>query len=76
MLEYKFLGYDISELLSLSFEKLTKVIANKNLTKILNLFNDFALKNISLNRKFNTLSIWERKRLVIIKEIFTLSLSY
>jgi len=71
ILEYKLSKYDISELLNLSLEKLTKVVENKTLSRILNLFNDFALSNnISLNRKFNTLSIWERKRLVIIKKMF------
>ncbi|NOR46120.1 MAG: ATP-binding cassette domain-containing protein [Candidatus Delongbacteria bacterium] len=69
ILEYKLSGKDIYELLNLSSDELSEIIDNKQLSKLLNYFEGFGLKNLSLNRKFTTLSVWERKRLVIIKEL-------
>ncbi|MCK4980281.1 MAG: ATP-binding cassette domain-containing protein, partial [Candidatus Delongbacteria bacterium] len=69
ILDYKLSGKNIYELLNLSTEKLSDIIDNKQLYNLINYFNDLGLKNITLNRKFTTLSVWERKRLVIIKEL-------
>ena len=53
----------------LHINELSDAIGNTQLSKLFNFFKDFGMMNLSLNRKFTTLSVWERKRLVIIKEL-------
>ncbi|MBN2790252.1 MAG: ATP-binding cassette domain-containing protein [Candidatus Delongbacteria bacterium] len=69
ILEQKLSDKNISELLDLPTEELSRIINNTQLTKLNKYFKDLGVKNISLNRKFTTLSVWQRKRLVIIKEL-------
>ncbi|MCK5759797.1 MAG: ATP-binding cassette domain-containing protein, partial [Candidatus Delongbacteria bacterium] len=69
ILNYKLSEKNIYELLNLPIDELSEIVDNKQLSKLINYFNDLGLKNITPNRKFTTLSVWERKRLVLVKEL-------
>jgi excinuclease ABC subunit A len=69
ILEHKLSDKNISELLDLPTEELSEIIQKDQLSKLNKYFKDLGIKNISLNRKFTTLSVWQRKRLVIIKDL-------
>lgn len=69
ILRYKLSGKNISEMLDLSTEGLSDIINSSQLIKLNEYFDDLGIKNISLNRKFTSLSVWQRKRMLIIKEL-------
>jgi excinuclease ABC subunit A len=69
ILRYKLSGKNISEMLDLSTEGLSDIINSSQLIKLNKYFDDLGIKNISLNRKFTSLSVWQRKRMLIIKEL-------
>ncbi|MDA3837637.1 MAG: ATP-binding cassette domain-containing protein [Candidatus Delongbacteria bacterium] len=69
ILEYKLSDKNIYELLNLSIDSLSKIVEKKQLSNLNKYFKDLGINNLSLNRKFTTLSTWQRKRLVLIKEL-------
>ncbi len=69
ILEYKFSGHNIDDLMRMRISELSGLIKHKRISELEEYIMHFGLKNITPDRKFNTMSVWERKRLVVIKRL-------
>lgn len=69
ILRIKYKGFNISELLALSIDDLTKIIEEPNVEKILKACQDLGLAYLSLDRKTPTLSKGEYQRVRLVTEI-------